>query len=78
MPAESTTRRRLRPERPGPLATANEWLRLYERFWTDRLDVLDRLLREDDARQATIAPPTPPLPTPATPKPPKTRKGDKP
>lgn len=34
---------------PGPLATAHEWLGFYERFWTDRLDVLDRLLREEDA-----------------------------
>jgi DNA-binding transcriptional ArsR family regulator len=37
---------------PGPLATAHEWLGFYERFWTDRLDVLERLLREDDARQS--------------------------
>src|ERR671913_843672 len=35
---------------PGPLASADAWLRFYERFWTDRLDVLDALLREDDAR----------------------------
>jgi DNA-binding transcriptional ArsR family regulator len=35
---------------PGPLASAQEWLSFYERFWTDRLDILDRLLREDDAR----------------------------
>ncbi len=35
---------------PGPLASAHEWLGFYERFWTDRLDVLDRLLREEDAR----------------------------
>lgn len=34
---------------PGPLASAHQWLSFYERFWTDRLDVLDRLLREDDA-----------------------------
>ncbi|WP_240782390.1 metalloregulator ArsR/SmtB family transcription factor [Roseococcus sp. SYP-B2431] len=34
---------------PGPLATASEWLGFYERFWTSRLDVLDRLLREEDA-----------------------------
>ena len=38
---------------PGPLASAHEWLGFYERFWTDRLDILDRLLREDDARDAT-------------------------
>ena len=35
---------------PGPLAKAHEWLGFYERFWTDRLDVLDRLLREEDAK----------------------------
>ena len=35
---------------PGPLASAHEWLAFYERFWTDRLSVLDRLLREDDDR----------------------------
>jgi DNA-binding transcriptional ArsR family regulator len=34
---------------PGPLASAHEWLGFYERFWTDRLDVLDRLLRAEDA-----------------------------
>ena len=38
---------------PGPLASAHEWLNFYERFWTDRLDVLERLLREEDARQST-------------------------
>ena len=37
---------------PGPLATAHEWLGFYERFWTDRLAVLDRLLREEAARAA--------------------------
>jgi DNA-binding transcriptional ArsR family regulator len=35
---------------PGPLASAHEWLSFYERFWTGRLDALDRLLREDAAR----------------------------
>ena len=34
---------------PGPLASAHEWLGFYERFWTDRLDILERLLREDVA-----------------------------
>ena len=38
---------------PGPLASAHEWLNFYERFWTSRLDVLDRLLREEDARNAS-------------------------
>ncbi|SFB45877.1 DNA-binding transcriptional regulator, ArsR family [Rhizobium sp. NFR07] len=37
---------------PRPLATAHEWLSFYEHFWTDRLDALERLLREDDARKA--------------------------
>jgi DNA-binding transcriptional ArsR family regulator len=32
---------------PGPLASADQWLRFYERFWTERLDLLDRLLREE-------------------------------
>ncbi len=32
---------------PGPLASAHEWLATYERFWSDRLDVLERLLREE-------------------------------
>jgi DNA-binding transcriptional ArsR family regulator len=37
---------------PRPLARAYQWLSFYERFWTDRLDVLDRLLREEDARKS--------------------------
>jgi DNA-binding transcriptional ArsR family regulator len=36
---------------PGPLASAHEWLSFYERFWTERLDVLERLLNEEDARK---------------------------
>ena len=48
---------------PGPLATAHEWLSFYERFWTDRLAVLERLLRQEDADKS------------ARPKSP-TRKGD--
>ena len=36
---------------PAPLAGAHDWLSFYERFWTDRLDALERLLREDDARK---------------------------
>lgn len=32
---------------PGPLAGAHTWLAAYERFWTGRLDILDRLLREE-------------------------------
>lgn len=37
---------------PGPLASAHEWLSFYERFWSGRLDALERLLRADDARKA--------------------------
>jgi DNA-binding transcriptional ArsR family regulator len=36
---------------PGPLASAQEWLRYYEHFWTDRLNILDQLLRAEDARK---------------------------
>jgi hypothetical protein len=36
---------------PGPLASAHEWLAFYERFWTDRLNILDQLLRGEDARK---------------------------
>jgi DNA-binding transcriptional ArsR family regulator len=34
---------------PGPLASAHQWLSFYERFWTGRLDVLEQLLRKEDA-----------------------------
>jgi DNA-binding transcriptional ArsR family regulator len=34
---------------PGPLASAHQWLSFYERFWIDRLDVLEQLLREGEA-----------------------------
>ncbi len=37
---------------PGPLAEAHDWLAFYERFWTGRLDILERLLRQN--------PPAPP------------------
>lgn len=33
-----------------PLASAHEWLSFYEHFWTDRLNRLAQLLREEDAR----------------------------
>jgi DNA-binding transcriptional ArsR family regulator len=36
---------------PGPLASAHQWLGFYERFWADRLDVLEGLLRQGDGRQ---------------------------
>ena len=37
---------------PGPLASAHQWLSFYERFWTARLDLLDRLLRQEDPRES--------------------------
>ena len=37
---------------PGPLASAHEWLNFYLRFWTDRLDGLERLLRQEDETQS--------------------------
>jgi DNA-binding transcriptional ArsR family regulator len=37
---------------PGPLASAHEWLNFYEGFWIDRLDALERLLREEAVRQS--------------------------
>ena len=37
---------------PGPFASAHEWLGFYERFWTSRLDELERLLRDEDAANA--------------------------
>src|ERR671918_780661 len=36
----------------GPLASAHRWLNYYERYWSDRLDLLERLLREEQARQS--------------------------
>lgn len=33
----------------GPMSTAHQWLSTYEHFWTGRLDVLERLLRMEDA-----------------------------
>lgn len=44
---------------PEPLASAHDWLTHYERFWTSRLDILDRLLRQDAATSPN-APTKPP------------------
>src|SRR5689334_13521782 len=38
---------------PGPLANAHDWLAFYERFWTARLDALERLLRQEVAGRAS-------------------------
>jgi DNA-binding transcriptional ArsR family regulator len=56
----------------GPLAEAHGWLGFYERFWTGRLDELERLLREEDAR----AGPNPDPPTPPDPEPEKEKKDE--
>ena len=37
---------------PGPLASAAEWLSHYSRFWTGRLDALERILRKEDEDNA--------------------------
>lgn len=42
---------------PAPLMTADQWLGVYRRFWTGRLDTLERLLRAEDA--APLPPKTP-------------------
>ncbi|MCA1493978.1 winged helix-turn-helix transcriptional regulator [Ensifer sp. NBAIM29] len=34
---------------PGPLASAHQWLSFYEQFWSGRLDLLEQLLREENA-----------------------------
>ena len=35
---------------PGRLAEAHEWLRFYQRYWTMRLDDLERELRKPEKR----------------------------
>lgn len=45
---------------PGPLADAQRWLATCERFWTGRLDSLERRLREEAARSAPDHPPATP------------------
>lgn len=37
---------------PAPLAAADEWLRFYERFWNERLDALEDLLKSEDEGQS--------------------------
>ena len=44
---------------PVPLMRADQWIGIYRRFWTDRLDVLEKILRDDEA-----APPPPRNPSP--------------
>src|SRR5215471_9053369 len=38
---------------PGPLAGAHQWLKFYERFWTDRLNTLGWLLQQEDASKSS-------------------------
>lgn len=44
---------------PAPLMSADQWLGVYRRFWTGRLDTLEALLRAEDVPPS---PPTKPLP----------------
>lgn len=37
---------------PGPIIEAMAWMDKTRAFWTSRLDVLERLLRDEDAAQA--------------------------
>lgn len=43
---------------PAPLASAHEWLSFYERFWTSRLELLEQLLRDEDAAKTNSGPNT--------------------
>jgi DNA-binding transcriptional ArsR family regulator len=36
---------------PEPLASASAWLRLYERYWTERLDALEELFTDPDEEE---------------------------
>jgi len=36
---------------PGPMASASTWLRFYERFWHERLDVLEGLLERPKTKK---------------------------
>jgi DNA-binding transcriptional ArsR family regulator len=42
-----TGRRHVCHLEPAPLASAFDWLRFYERYWTERLDALDAVFRVD-------------------------------
>ena len=42
----------------GALSEAHRWISFYERFWNNRLDELERLLREEDASQIASKDPT--------------------
>ena len=38
---------------PAPLDEVSAWIEEHRRFWTDRLDALEALLRDEDARSGT-------------------------
>ena len=38
---------------PEPLADANEWLRFYRRFWSERLGALEQMLRDEARAEAS-------------------------
>jgi DNA-binding transcriptional ArsR family regulator len=44
---------------PAPLMSADQWLGIYRRFWTGRLDALEQLLRAEDAAPPSPKPPLP-------------------
>jgi DNA-binding transcriptional ArsR family regulator len=39
----------------APLASADDWLRFYERFWSEQFDALDAILRAEDAEDAATS-----------------------
>ncbi len=36
----------------APLAGAHEWTGFYQKFWSERLDILEGLLRQEDAEKS--------------------------
>ena len=38
---------------PEPLADANDWLRFYRRFWSERLGALEQMLRDEGRADAS-------------------------
>ena len=44
---------------PAPLMSADQWIGVYRRFWTHRLDTLEQLLRAADAAPPSPKPPLP-------------------
>ncbi|GAA5074135.1 ArsR/SmtB family transcription factor [Lysobacter panacisoli] len=55
----------------GPLHAGMEWIRHYEKFWNQKLDVLEALLRAEDRASK---PPSPRKPPSRTPRPPRNRR----